>query len=480
MAILTDEDFANAKRDIDDIGKSVNTEAVINPRVGSAFRSIPLVSKDWQLKLNTFNTTAQSLINDWQSAINLITQESGIPALSVSDASGKNQQQINNETIRQGEYPPVLGSPVKLRFIPDKASLIYGISDPEHLDDNLNNFRGLNHPNAYDESNIKIGAVSFGRNNPPFAYLALAMGHDCVPFGVASIVGGAGSCTGNPDVPADGANYGYCSLAVGKDTQARGRISNAMGHLNLSESRYSSTDGYSCIAGAGLTSHPNGVASEGAAARAHGYNAQAFGNFAFAYGTFLRAYNGSQVIGKGINDGSPLQISKGGLAFGFNVDVPTIYCAAGSGVQGGTAWVGFNTENPRSMYWFNMGASNAMTLAINTTSGSGAAALETKGLLNNGEYTSLHNIVVTHPNSGGSFSNVTYYLNGQPYMAVTQDRKIIFYSTLEASGGVSVGGKQVVGAQLGAIQNSNGTLEDNTRVNNAILAVLRGHGLIAS
>ncbi|HGF9478978.1 TPA: hypothetical protein ACJEUQ_003721, partial [Acinetobacter baumannii] len=92
-------------------------------------------------------------------------------------------------------------------------------------------------PDAYHDSNVAIGAVSFGRNNPPFAYLSLAGGHDCVPFGVASFVLGAGSCTGNPDVPNDGANFGYCSLAVGKNTQARGRISNAMGERCLSESR---------------------------------------------------------------------------------------------------------------------------------------------------------------------------------------------------------------------------------------------------
>ena len=70
---------------------------------------------------------------------------------------------------------------------------------------------------------------------------------------------GAGSCTGNPDDPVGSANglYGYCSLSVGKNTQARGRISNAMGERCLSESRYSSTDGYKCIAGKVLPSHPD-------------------------------------------------------------------------------------------------------------------------------------------------------------------------------------------------------------------------------
>ncbi|HID9522174.1 TPA: hypothetical protein ACXI2C_003655, partial [Acinetobacter baumannii] len=139
--------------------------------------------------------------------------------------------------------------------------------------------------------------------------------------GVASLVGGAGSCTGNPDVPNDGANYGYCSFAWGKDTQARKRISNAMGHLCLSDGRYSSTDGYRSIAGGTQPSHPDydlygDDGAEGAASRAHGFIAEAYGNFAFSYGSFLLAFNGSQVIGKGINEGSPLAISKRGLGLG--------------------------------------------------------------------------------------------------------------------------------------------------------------------
>ncbi|MCX3003376.1 hypothetical protein OFK47_19110, partial [Acinetobacter baumannii] len=223
---------------------------------------------------------------------------------------GVTQVDLQSYVAMNKTYAPVLGSPVKFKLNPLMASFLYGISDPTHKDDDLNNFRGLNNPDAYHDSNVAIGAVSFGRNNPPFAYLSLAGGHDCVPFGVASFVLGAGSCTGNPDVPNDGANFGYCSLAVGKNTQARGRISNAMGERCLSESRYSSTDGYKCIAGKTQPTHPNydlygDDGAEGAASRAHGFVSQAYGNFAFAYGSMLAAYNGAQVIGKGINEGSP-------------------------------------------------------------------------------------------------------------------------------------------------------------------------------
>lgn len=46
MAILTDEDFANAKRDINDIGESVNIEKIITPRFGNPYKSLPLAVKE--------------------------------------------------------------------------------------------------------------------------------------------------------------------------------------------------------------------------------------------------------------------------------------------------------------------------------------------------------------------------------------------------------------------------------------------------
>lgn len=100
MAIITNQDFLNAKRDIEDIGKSTNTEAIINPRWGASFKSLPLVSKEWSQALASFNIAAAGLVNDWQNAINLITVKDGVPALAVFDANGENQQQINDKTIK--------------------------------------------------------------------------------------------------------------------------------------------------------------------------------------------------------------------------------------------------------------------------------------------------------------------------------------------------------------------------------------------
>ncbi|WP_289332354.1 hypothetical protein [Acinetobacter baumannii] len=404
---------------------------------------------------------------------------------------GVTQVDLQSYVAMNKTYAPVLGSPVKFKLNPLMASFLYGISDPTHKDDDLNNFRGLNNPDAYHDSNVAIGAVSFGRNNPPFAYLSLAGGHDCVPFGVASFVFGAGSCTGNPDDPVGSANglYGYCSLSVGKNTQARGRISNAMGHLNLSESLYSSTDGYKCIAGASKTTDPDYLpdGTQGAAARAHGYQSEAYGNFAFSYGSFLKAFNGAQAIGKGIASGGviqPLVISKRGVGIGYNVTKPTIFCKEGDGIDLERAWVGFNTDIPMSRYDYRYGESDTISHVIESTSGNGILANEVKGLLANGSYASLHNTIVSHPNAGQAYATIQHRLNGTEYMTVDPTRKVTFAKEIETSSGLYVAGKRLVGGQLPAILDlpASATLEDVIAKVNEILAALRegtGHGLIA-
>ncbi|MGQ1143834.1 hypothetical protein ACT4VO_15775 [Acinetobacter baumannii] len=410
--------------------------------------------------------------------------------LLIKTEDGSTQRDINERSLKNGEYAPVLGSPVKLKLNPIMASFLYGISDPTHKDDNLNIFRGLNNPEAWHDSNIAIGGFAVGRNNVPFAYLGNAFGHDCIAYGVASLVGGAGSCTGNPDVPNDGANYGYCSFAWGKDTQARKRISNAMGHLCLSDGRYSSTDGYRSIAGGTQPSHPDydlygDDGAEGAASRAHGFIAEAYGNFAFSYGSFLRAFNGAQVIGKGINEGSPLAISKRGLGLGYNVDVPTIFCQEGPGVNGAHAWVGFNTAEPLTKYDFRLGESDTVIHHIEVPGNPDVlTANEVKGMLGDGSYASLYNVIVTHPNAGQPYATVQYRINGTEFLTIDPTRRAKFNGAIETSSGLYVEGNRIIGGQLPAIPDlpANASLSDVIVKINKLLAGLRegtGHGLIA-
>ena len=397
-------------------------------------------------------------------------------ATDVSTLNGRIKSKADATTaVQTGDFAPVLGSPVRLKLNPIKASFLYGINDPTHLDDNLNNFRGLNNQNAWHDSNIPIGGVAFGRNNVPFAYLSTALGHDCVAYGVASLTGGAGSATGNPDVPSDGANFGYCSFSWGKDTVALGRISNAMGWLCQSLSRLSSTDGYRCIAGPALSSHPDFTeeGSEGAAARAHGYDSQAYGNFAFAYGSFLRAYNGCQLIGKGLSS------SKRGVGIGYGVDRPTIFAKEG---DGRFAWIGFNTDVPLSKYDHRLEQSDTISYTIDAQgSDSTVVAFEVKGLLGDGKYGSLHNVIVRHTNAGQPYGTVQYRLNGHEYLTVDQTRKAKFSNAVEAgSEGFVVAGKRVVGGQQPAISNATAELQSIADSVNKILDAMRRHGLIAT
>lgn len=84
--ILTDQDFQNAKIDIEDIGQSVNESMVITPRYGAPYKSIPLI------------------VSEFQDAINTIVINDGVPALAVIDASGKTQQAINDEVSSFNGY----------------------------------------------------------------------------------------------------------------------------------------------------------------------------------------------------------------------------------------------------------------------------------------------------------------------------------------------------------------------------------------
>ncbi|ELW81987.1 hypothetical protein ACINWC743_1586 [Acinetobacter sp. WC-743] len=527
-------DLADVERDIADIGKTVNEDTIVNPRSGSDYDSLPKVVREAKANMETATETivasteikstefmndlatrylALSLKGDWQAATayvvkDLVFVENITYICLVGHTSSSNfqndlnagkwfvyqgatQVDLQNYLPKTAEFSPVLGSPVRFKLNPIMASFLYGISDPIHKDDELNNFRGLNNQNAWHESNIGIGGFAVGRNNVPFAYLSNAFGHDCVAYGVASMVGGAGSATGNPDDPNESTGkYGYCGFVWGKNTLGPGRISNAMGELCKAISKLSSVNGYKAIAGPALPDHPDYLpdGAEGVAARAYGYEVEAFGNFAVAMGAFLKAFNGAMLIGKGaITEKGifELILSKRGVGIGYNVDLPTIFCKEGPGVEGAHAWVGFNTDNPVSKYDHRLEQSDTVSYTIDAQgSNSTLVAFEVKGLLANGKYGSLHNVIVTHTNAGQPYGIVQYRLNGQEYLTVDQTRIPKFTKEVESLLGFMVAGDRVIGGQMPAIADlpSTATLEDVIAKVNVLLASLReesGHGLIA-
>ena len=92
MPILNQKDFENAKRDIDDIGNSVNTEAIIKPRWGKQFKSIPLIAKEGQSRITELNNAinqaaaAGAGANGWTDQL-------------VLTWTGRSQEQENKEFI---------------------------------------------------------------------------------------------------------------------------------------------------------------------------------------------------------------------------------------------------------------------------------------------------------------------------------------------------------------------------------------------
>ncbi|HCA5292610.1 TPA: hypothetical protein MW255_001182 [Acinetobacter baumannii] len=517
--MLDPVDIANVKIDLEDIGEGGNKDKVVKPRYGGPYKSIPMVSREGEEKfnkaVNDFKTRyyALSLRGEWAPSTDyqvkdlVFVENITYICLIVHTSSSNFQEDANSGKwiIYQGvtqvdlqsyvamnkTYAPVLGSPVKFKLNPFMASFMYGLNDPRPLDDlERDFFRGISNKDAWAPENIGIGASSRGRNGCAKAYLSSTDGHDCITYGVASRAFGAACCTGNPDDPEDGKKWGYGALAGGRNSWGRGRLSVALGEWCDALSRYSVAMGYKAIAGPSDPEDPNYLPDgvEGAAAHAHGYEVKAHGNFALALGAFVEALNGAQVIGRGLftEQGiKPLKVSKRGLGIGYNVDKPTIFCKEGDGISGNGAWIGFNTELPISRYDYRFGESDTITKVIESVSGNGLLADEVKGLMADGKYKSLHNMIVTHPNAGTPYAIVQFRLNGIEYLTVDQSRKATFTNGIEAGGaGLFVAGKRVVGGQLPPIDDltTSANLSDVITKLNEMLASLRdgtGHGLIA-
>ncbi|MDO7414377.1 hypothetical protein Q5X43_02675 [Acinetobacter baumannii] len=384
------------------------------------------------------------------------------------------------------DYPPVLSERsirFQLKYL--AACLRYGLNDPLPLDNNTNMFRGLTNKDAWADENLGVGSVSFGRNGCSKAYLTTTFGHDCITYGVASLAGGAGSGTGNPDVPTDGANYGYCAFVHGKDTLAQGARSAAFGTENVAGTINSFAHGFQSETGKGLSTHPNGVASEGDCAFAFGYRAYAYGDYSVSLGSFIISYNSGMAIGRGINPGSKL-ISNDALVLGYGVDVPTIALKKGNGTNGGFGKLGINTAAPLERV--EIRTSPGDKIAIRSDKGVGGVfdlqSTTFSEVTLKESPASIFRIEYTSPNTGSAHGVTTLYQNGNKFMTMNESGDPTFNRILNSIYGYQVGGTRVIGGQMPAIADlpSNATLSDVITKLNTLLASLRqgtGHGLIA-
>lgn len=92
----------------------------------------------------------------------------------------------------------------------------------------------------------------------------------------------------------------------------------------------------------------------------------------------------------------------------------------------------------------------------------------------------LFKIGVTHPNSGSPAGVTTLYQNGNQFAQITNIGNVAFNSWVDAKNGFYVNGTKVIGGQGNAIPNAASDTNSLQTTINAILGVLRAHGLIAT
>lgn len=291
-----------------------------------------------------------------------------------------------------------------------KGYLRIGGSDLEPLDDEKNFWRGLPSRNAWkDPAMIGDYSVSFNRNGASFAVYTTTFGHDCVTYGVASLAGGAGSATGNPDDITSPNAEGYCSFAFGKNVLALGAKSAALCEEVEANSRASFAAGYFTQARAGFTSDPGGVASDGIGATALGYSTRAAGDGAFAVGRYAQAYGGSIVIGSGINSGNlAVNSSTKSVAIFANSVVPAITAKAAGGGVSDMPFVGIHTLDPKEPV--DVAMPNGTNAAFRIT-GTGSAKIKLQGTSNSDSGLDIASLEWTSTNGGGASGTLKINMN---------------------------------------------------------------------
>lgn len=295
-----------------------------------------------------------------------------------------------------------------------KGWLRVGGSDLEPLDDEKDFWRGLPSKNSWgDPANIGDYSVSFGRNGASFAVYTATFGHDCVTYGVASLAGGAGSATGNPDDITSPNAEGYCSFAFGKNVIALGAKSAALCEETEANSRAAFSAGYFSQARAGFTSDPGGVASDGVGAIALGYRARAAGDGSFAVGKNIQAYGGAIAIGHGINDGNPaVNPSTQSVSIFSNSVVPGFTVSPGAGGLTDFSKVGIHSQYPKELVDIVLPTGQSAALRISSSGAGSSGKLLLQGTANDGSALTIATLEWTSVNGGSASGTLKVKMNG--------------------------------------------------------------------
>ena len=291
-----------------------------------------------------------------------------------------------------------------------KGWLRVGGSDLEPLDDEKNYWRGLPSKNSWgDPANIGDYSISFGRNGASFAVYTVTLGHDCVTYGVASLAGGAGSATGNPDDITSPNGEGYCSFAYGKNVIALGAKSAAFCEGSEALSRGSFTAGYLTQAREGLITDPGSTASDGVGATAFGMTTRAAGDGSFAAGRNIQAYGGSIAIGSGLNDPNPAvnPHTKSVMLFSNSL-IPGLTVAPGAGDINNLSKVGFHTKYPKEIWECEIADGNRAAFRIANT---GTSKILLQGTSNTGSSLDIASLEWTSSNGGSAVGTLKINMN---------------------------------------------------------------------
>ncbi|HHA2141317.1 TPA: hypothetical protein ACOEGY_003491 [Enterobacter bugandensis] len=310
-----------------------------------------------------------------------------------------------------------------------KGWLRVGGSDIEPLDDERNYWRGLPSRNSWgDPAMIGDYSVSFNRNGASFAVYTTTFGHDCVTYGVASLAGGAGSATGNPDDITSPNAEGYCSFAFGKNVIALGAKSAALCEDTQANSRASFAAGYYSQARAGFTTDPGGVASDGVGAIALGYQTRAAGDGSFAAGRNVQAYGGAIALGNGINDGNPaVNPSRDSVSLFSKSVVPGVTVAPGAGGLTDFSKVGIHSQYPKELLDVVLPTGQSAALRISSSGAGNSGKLLLQGTANDGSALTIATIEWTSVNGGVASPTGTLKINmnnGAPSIELSTDGMI--------------------------------------------------------
>ncbi|GCT27878.1 phage tailspike protein [Escherichia coli] len=326
-------------------------------------------------------------------------------------------------------------------FDKEKGSLRVGGSDLEPLDDEKNYWRGLPSRNSWgDPAMIGDYSVSFNRNGASFAVYTTTFGHDCVTYGVASIAGGAGSATGNPDQITSPNAEGYCSFAFGKNVIALGAKSAAFCEETEALSRAAFTTGYFTQARPGYTTDPGGVASDGIGAAAIGYRTRAAGDGSFAVGKNIQAYGGSIAIGCGTDEDNPaVNPHKDSVMLFAKSLIPGISVVPGGGGPEEPSRVGLHTKYPKEILEVVLEGGGRAAIRI---PGVGTGRILLQGTDHNGNALPIASLEWISGNGGSAVGSLKIKMNNDaPCIEFLEDGKVVLQNvkTLEEINGAPAG-----------------------------------------